>query len=200
MKPQEQLENHYNPRLEKYTETHRILDWESREAQMARFRVLLSSVPLEGKSLLDVGCGCGDLLALLKEEGIRAEYTGVDILPGMIEKARDLHCSDCFLCGDIFENPGICRKSYDVVFTSGIFNLNLGNNQAFFHRALDVFTELAGSALVINLLDEASPDRDDRYFYFSPEKAAAEMALRGWKVSIVREYLDNDFTLVGRRA
>ena len=123
----------------------------------------------------------------------------MDILPGMIEKARDLHCSDCFLCGDIFENPGICRKSYDVVFTSGIFNLNLGNNREFFHRALDVFTELAGSSLVINLLDEASPGRDERYFYFSPEKAAADMASRGWKVTTHREYLDNDFTLVGLR-
>ena len=200
MKPMEKMKKHYYPRLEEYMETHRILDWESREAQFARFRVLTDNVNLEGKSVLDVGCGCGDLFSMLREDGIEAEYRGVDILPEMIRKARDLHGDKLFICGDIFKDTSVCSEHFDVVFTSGIFNLNLGNNQEFFSNSLSTLSRLAEENLVINLLDESSPGRDDSYFYFNPEKASGELESFGWNVKIIKGYLDNDFTLLGYRS
>lgn len=198
MKPEKKIQNHYNPRLKKYEETHKILDWESREAQYARFDVLVNNVDLQGRSILDVGCGCGDLFAALKEKGLAMEYTGVDLLPGMIEKAQSLHDDGRFLCGDLFGSETICRDSFDVVFTSGIFNLNLGNNAAFFEAALPVLHGHADEVLVINLLNESSPDRDDHYFYFNPAEAQAKMEALGRRVTVINDYLSNDFTLIGR--
>lgn len=197
MRNKEKIKNHYYPRLEKFRETHKILDWESREAQFARFEVLTRHVSLDGKSVLDAGCGCGDLFSMLKEKGIKVSYTGVDILPAMIEKAQSLHDEGQFLCGDLFGEEPVCTEKFDVVFTSGIFNLNLGNNAAFFDAALPVLHKLAGETLVINLLDEASPDRDEKYFYFNPEDAKAKMESFGRQVTIVKDYLLNDFTLIG---
>ena len=199
MKPEEKMQNHYNPRLEAYAETYKILDWESHNAQFARFRVLTDNVTLGGKSLLDVGCGCGDLFRLLNEQGIDVDYLGVDILPGMIEKAKSIHENADFICGDLFKDSSFCKNVYNVVFTSGIFNLNLGNNRDFFETALFKFTELAADNLVINLLDEKSPDRDERYFYFNPEEAAGLLESHGWRVKIIRGYLNNDFTLIGNK-
>ncbi len=197
MRPEELLKNHYNPRLEKYNETYRILDWESREAQIARFGVLLDNINIEGLSILDVGCGCGDLFGMLNERGLDVKYTGVDILPGMIDKARSVHKGGEFHCGDIFASDEICRCSYDVVFSSGIFNLNLGNNMQFFDTAVPVLKKLASKYLVVNLLDESSPGRDEKYFYFNPDEAARKIKESGIKVKVIRDYLNNDFTLIG---
>jgi hypothetical protein len=83
-----------------------------------------------------------------------------------------------------------------VIYASGIFNLNLGNNLDFFDRALETFTRMAEKFIVITLLDEASPDRDDNYFYFNPEQAVLKLKNTGWNVSVLKGYLVNDFTLI----
>ena len=195
---QEKINSHYQPRLKKYDETFKILDWETQETQHARFNVLIDNLPLEGKSLLDVGCGCGDLLSVLKGRGISLEYSGVDILPGMIEKARSLHPDGRFFCGDLFSSTFFFKERFAVVFVSGVFNLNLGNNAAFFDAALPVLHDYAKEALVINLLDETSPHRDDKYFYFNADEARSKMEVLGRRVRLIDGYLNNDFTLIGR--
>ncbi len=196
MKPSDKIKKHYNPRLKQYQETHQILDWESREAQVARFEVLINQVDLSGRSVLDVGCGCGDLFGLLSEKGIDVDYTGVDILPGMIEKAQSLHDGGRFICGDLFGDGSICQDVFDVVFTSGIFNLNLGNNGAFFDAALPVLDNHAGEVLVVNLLHHESPGRDDRYFYFDPAAVKTRLEKMGRRVELIDDYLQNDFTVL----
>jgi cyclopropane fatty-acyl-phospholipid synthase-like methyltransferase len=192
----DKLKTHYNPRLKKFSETYQIHDWESREAQTARFRVLFDNIPLEGMSILDIGCGCGDLYTLLLEAELDIDYTGIDILPGMVDKALSLHKDARFLCGDLFSDNKICNKKYDVIYTSGIFNLNLGNNADFFKRAVETFTGMAEKYIVITLLDEASPGRDDTYYYFNPQHAASAVKNAGWNVSVIKGYLANDFTLI----
>ena len=195
----DKLKTHYSPRLKNFRETYQILDWESREAQTARFNVLLENVPLEGMTILDIGCGCGDLYTLLLEAAPDTDYTGIDILPEMVDKAMSMHKDARFLCGDLFSDDSVCNKKYDVIYTSGIFNLNLGNNADFFIRAVETFTRMAEKYIVITLLDEASPDRDDKYFYFNPQKAAAAVKNAGWNVSVRKGYLANDFTLICSR-
>ena len=78
------LKNHYEPRLQKYTENSRVLDWESEDAQLKRFRAMTDNIDLNGKRILDIGCGCGDLYGMLKASETRIIYTGVDILEKMV--------------------------------------------------------------------------------------------------------------------
>ena len=59
---------------------------------------------------------------------------------------------------------------FDIVFCSGIFNLNLGDNVGLLNEALGIFFKLAREAVVFNLLDEGSPDKDNRYYYFSQDR------------------------------
>ena len=66
MKHRERIRRHYEPRLDRETEPYRILDWASPQSQEARFQVLADEVPLAGKTLLDVGCGLGDLYGFLR--------------------------------------------------------------------------------------------------------------------------------------
>jgi 2-polyprenyl-6-hydroxyphenyl methylase / 3-demethylubiquinone-9 3-methyltransferase len=62
-----------------------------------RREFIASRVPLEGRRVLDVGCGGGLLSEALARAG--AEVTGIDLAPGMVEVAR-LHAAESGLAID----------------------------------------------------------------------------------------------------
>lgn len=179
-----------------------ILGWESEEAQRMRFDMLLSAVDLDGMELLDVGCGTGNLLEHIISKGINVEYTGVDLLDKMIDRAKSKGLAGEFIHADIFEDRIFENESFDVIYTSGIFNLDLGNNIDFLKRAIGLFLDLSRQYVVFNLLHRDSPDREDKYFYTSPDEVGElleEYSDRIENVQFIEAYLKNDFTVVIRK-
>lgn len=200
------LQGHYEHRIDRFGGTYKVLDWESRAAQYTRFAVLNDYVSLEEKSLLDVGCGLGDLKTYFEEHGYGPDYTGVDILSKMVDAAKYAHKDGRFVCADIFsitkdEREALLeRKTFDVIFSSGIFNLDFGNNEAFLQKAVECFTSLADEYIVFNLLDKKSPDPEPGYAYYDPVEIKTQLAVYSdWEVCIVDDYLPNDFSVVMRR-
>ena len=199
MKKLDIIKSYYEGNMARGLPEYGILGWESEEAQRTRFDIMLSRVDLEGKKLLDVGCGTGNLYEYIKSKGINVKYTGVDILGKMIEKARAKSLDAEFINVDTFKNNIFAQKSFDIIYTSGIFNLDLGNNKEFLADALDLFFRISRETVVFNLLNIASPNREDRYFYFHPNEVSeilAEFSDILVKTEFVESYLDNDFTIV----
>lgn len=194
----EVVKSHYEPRIGRYRKGHEITDWEDEESQRERFRIFTDTVPLEGCSLLDVGCGIGDLYAYLQEQKIRASYTGIDILPGMIEKARERFPRLPLHVGDIFTDSPFKAKSFDVVYCSGIFNLQMGDNRALLQRALPRFFDHSRGWVVFNLLDPDHFADNCRYCCFKPEEVLSWVAAYSADARIYRDYVPNDFTIVAR--
>ncbi len=193
------LKDHYVPRIRPDREGYEILDWEDRESQYSRFDVLISSVDLQGKSLLDVGCGIGDLCVYLNGKGLEVDYRGVDILEDMIKEAmRRCDKGDCFLAADLLEEDPFGPGSFDVAFCSGIFNLETGNNQELLDQFLPRLKGLTREAVVINLLSVKSPDITEGYHYFDPLKVREQCLQMYSSVEIKEGYLNNDFTLICR--
>lgn len=196
----ERLKRHYEPRIHPEKEGYQILDWEDQSSQRRRFDALIRAVDLAGKRLLDLGCGVGDLCLYLEEKKIACEYTGVDILDCMIGEA----CRRCeggrFLQADLLTEEPFPPRSFDVVFCSGIFNLETGDNRQLLTRYLGRLPLFAGEAVVINLLSVNSPDRQERYHYFDPHKVREEALKLYRRVEIDQGYLKNDFTLVCRES
>ena len=181
---------------------HEILGWESEEAQNLRFQVFADAVGLENKSLLDVGCGLGNLLTYLDKRGVCFDYTGVDILERMIRQATRRCTSGTFIRGDVFTENIFRDNSFDAVFASGIFNLNLGNNETFFPDAVKKLYGIAREYLAFNLLHTHSPDRDDRFYYYHPDEVRewlTSQLIGNPDIRIISEYLPNDFTVVIRK-
>lgn len=175
-----------------------ILGWESEAAQELRFKQLVGNIDLNGKTILDVGCGTGNLLEYISRKFKDFNYTGIDVLPHMIQRAGEKKLNGRFVCMDLFKSNPYGYKTFDVVFSSGIFNLNLGNNQEFLMDAVDIFQNLAREAISFNLLWDKSADKDVKYFYFSPEEVQDILSSKYsdiWQVSIVKGYLHNDFTV-----
>ncbi len=192
------LQQHYVPRFSK-DENAAILDWENKSAQYMRFKAVTDNIELQNKRFLDVGSGLGDFLTHCENLDIDIDYTGVDILDEMTESARKKHPDAKFVTADIFKSDIFEDTAFDVVYTSGIFNLNLNNNHIFFMQAIDKFIRISDDVIVFNLLHERSTAKENKYFYNNPEKIYNLMIEKFREVQIVDNYLENDFTVICRK-
>lgn len=193
-----QIRRHYVPRITPGRPHYDILDWASSSSQQTRFEVLLRVANPQGRSLLDVGCGLGDLASFLSERGIDVDYTGVDVVPEMVAQARQNHPAGRFVIGDPFDTgddplPG---ETFDVVFCSGTLNLNLGNNMQFLPQALWAMLRRTQDMMVVNLLHIRDTRRDRQYFRYDPQRAMELlMDLGAREITLFEDYLPNDFTV-----
>lgn len=196
---------------------YKILGWESRDAQYKRFSILAKNINLNKKKILDVGSGLGDLYHFLTQ-GLHwsIEYVGTDILPKMVEMAENqaekiclpdgVNASYRFFNTDIFteETEKLKNIKFDVVYTSGIFNLNLGNNENFLKSSFEKFSKITNEYFVCSLLSDKSLDKEDKYFYYNDEiiKKAMENVKKLYPLAeykIVSGYLPNDMTVIWQK-
>lgn len=202
MRKKDIITDYYDGELRRDPGKFQHLGWENQEAQFRRFSVLTEHVRLESKKILDVGCGLGHLVDHLKEKKINADYTGVDLLSSMAKDALERHENCRFVAGDLFAENLFEEKSFDVIYCSGIFNLNMGNNRDFLLMAISHFLSLTREAVVFNLLHKKSPRREDKFFYFYPDQVIRDLELLPQQIDsiqLIENYLENDFTLILRQ-
>jgi len=193
------IRRHYELRIRDDAPGYRAADWSDRRAQELRFEVLVNNVALNGRSLLDVGCGTGDLWDFLRKRGIQADYLGVDLLDKMIEAACKRHPDARFLAIDIFQPDSLPGELFDVVFASGVFNLDVGNNRDFLPRAIARLIELSADTTVFNLLHARADVRHGHCVYWQPEDIRAMLTDFPGDVKALDDYLLNDFTVICRK-
>lgn len=208
----ERIRRHYESRIDPSRENFDVLDWGSREAQEARFAALAAvlramaattraGVPTVGTvqpapCLLDVGCGLADLRRYLAERELDIRYVGVDLTLAILREARRRSGKVALLQADAIAAPPFRSGSIDVVFCSGVFNLNLGNNREFIGHALPRLTRLATRCVVANFLHVRTAHRYPHCFYTDPETVGACVAGHVRSVEVRDDYLPNDFTVV----
>ncbi len=207
MRKRDLIRQHYEPRVHRDRESYDILDWASRESQQARFGVLLrvlqriaaGTLGVPGPRplrLLDVGCGLADLRLFLESRHVPVSYTGVDLVAVVLREAKRRQRHAELLVADMFDAAPFRPGAFDVVFASGIFNLNLGNNAAFIRRAVPQLVSLARTCAVTNFLHVRTPQHYPHCVYFDPRQLAVDFAGYCQRVETVDDYLENDFTLV----
>ena len=114
----------------------------------------------------------------------------------MVQAAKRNHPAHDFVQGDIFQANPFEPESFDVVFCSGAFNLNLGNNEQFLPRAVAALLELAREHAVFNLLHSRAASQERTYFYCHPDQVREMLRGCPCQVRIVDDYLHNDFTVI----
>ena len=116
------IASYFDERARRFGDDPRALDWSSRTAQQARFRVL-SEIGIEtGHSVLDVGCGQGDFCLWLQENGIRVDYVGLDLSEQMLTVARAKVPHARLFKGSVCDLEAELGR-FDWVVASGIFYL-----------------------------------------------------------------------------
>ena len=141
----------------------------------------------------------GDLYGFLRRKGIRADYTGVDILKEMVGLAAKRYPRGRFLRGDPLSEKIFPNKSFDVVYASGVFNLETGDNERFIAKAMRRLCELSAGSAAVSLLHRHSPHMEKQYHYYSPEaivRIVERIPAAIKRIEIIEHYLKNDFTVV----
>ena len=143
----------YERRLREHGHSPETLGWGKLGREHVRFQVMTDVVQEVGAaSVLDVGCGFADLFDHLVAQGWNGEYSGIDIVPGLLAEARERHPSLDLQEADVasYESAG----TFDVVVASGVFNARLrsGDNRAHITRSVERMYELASRAVCIDFL------------------------------------------------
>jgi ubiquinone/menaquinone biosynthesis C-methylase UbiE len=76
------------------------------------------------ESVVEIGCGCGCLLAYLRAHGFRGEYLGIDLVAGFIEKAQARFAGDNaarFMVGNFLEMQEDDLPKHDYYVATSIF-------------------------------------------------------------------------------
>ena len=162
-----------------------------------RFDALLAPVELEGRRLLDFGCGLGHLCDHLAERGIDCDYLGVDIVPDFIDSNRTAYPARCFeLIGDIADIKG----RFDVIVASGVFNLryldDAAANEAYVRSRIKQLFELCDDALSLDFMtSHVDFQRDDAFHADPGEMFSFAMREMGRRVVINHCYMPFEFCL-----
>jgi SAM-dependent methyltransferase len=167
-------ETHYSGKIKKYGPTFKGVDWGYEKGQQIRFEQLLKPIDLPKVStIIDYGCGYGALLDYLDQKGFRGDYTGYDISPRMVSKAKELHK---FKGEHIYYTANASNlKESDYTLASGIFNVKLKTCDKkwcdYILYTLDQIAKLSRLGFVFNILSSRTPQelKENDLFYADPD-------------------------------
>lgn len=188
------LTEDYDKSLQEFGPGPKALLWWDYRSMAIRFRELVKSVPLEGKSILDAGCGMGDLLPYLYAKTPEFRYLGVDKQADFIEIAKKRYEGHDFKVGDPLTNR---IGMFDVVISSGVMN---GNAKGWMEKRQQMIANLfdqTGEVLAFNMAGGLKPIPNDTLIAYADAKAIFEYCKTLTKrVNLNTDYLYNDFTIV----
>lgn len=185
----------YQRGLEKYGESPEALHWYDYRSMGLRFRNLVKDIEIEDRSVLDAGCGMGDLIPYLYARSANFRYLGVDINPGFIAIAKKRYKGHDFAVGNPFS--GKYGRRADLVFSSGVMNINVKNWQRHRLQMIKALFELANEALIFNMAGGYGPQPTDSLIAYADARQVVDYCTRlTTKLQVRADYLPEDFTLV----
>ncbi|OHA84309.1 MAG: hypothetical protein A2937_02115 [Candidatus Yonathbacteria bacterium RIFCSPLOWO2_01_FULL_47_33b] len=181
----------YEDTLNTYGNDARSVHWADTETQRVRFEVLNGVAALGNKSVLDVGCGLGDLYKFFISKEIPVEYTGIDIVPAFVDRARERFPGAVFSVEDIFS----VRGEYDYVLASGALNFMVADSKQYYFSMIKKMFELSKKGLAFNMLNNAEHPTDDTLVSYDIDEVTAYCKTLSDHVVMTRGYLPWDFTV-----
>lgn len=158
------IKEHYRNLFKIYGDSYQAAQWSNRETQEKRFEVLTQIANLEGKSILDFGCGTGDLAHYLDKINVKVTYTGVDIVDELLDCAKEKYPRHRF--GKLEDFSG---EKFDFVLISGVFNNKIEDNTQFYQNTLIALKEFCKEGIAFNMLSKYVDFYDEKLFYEYPE-------------------------------
>ncbi len=194
-KAQRELHNFWQERIKTFGNSFEVVGW-TKESQQKRFAALSQLGKLDGATLLDVGCGRGDLLSYFLNNNIDIEYTGYDLNPEMIEFCRELHpkYTANFKVSNILEEK--VGQSFDYVSCIGVLNqVTTPDSPEFATGFIKQLFAIAGKAVAVSITSLHAPYKTPDTFYFDPAEMLQRVSSITTCMRLDHSYLQNDFTL-----
>jgi len=168
-KDKQRIINRYNERLTLYGDDIRTLASGTDERRRLRFKILSGIGIFDGVSVLDVGCGFGDLYSYLNENNYEVDYTGYDINSELLSVARRKYPSVHFEEKDIQMDT---FPEFDYIVSTSAFNLKLEtvDNYEYIGEIMNICHEHCRHGVAIDLMSSYVDYETAAAFHYSPEK------------------------------
>jgi SAM-dependent methyltransferase len=185
----------YEEAFLQYGESPESLQWGNYRSMALRFRQLVAGLDINGRRILDVGCGMGDLLPYLYAKSSDFNYLGVDIVSEFIEIAKKRYKGHDFKLADPFTEK--LHQKFDLIFLSGVLNIKVPNYQEERKERIKKLFGLAGEAFAFNMAGtwKQLPDAYPVSYMRTQEVLDFCLTLTP-KVILRSHYLPRDFTIV----
>jgi len=154
---------------------------------------LSEAIPLEDRSILDVGCGFADFECYLASRFTRIRYSGIDICEAMVAEALRIDPTLDVGVANLLNLPS--KKQFDLVTANGILYL-LGENAWPIMQSLIIrMYDLCREAVAFNSLSAWTTDKEKGEFYPDPLLVLEFCrTLTPWVV-LRHDYHPRDFTI-----
>jgi cyclopropane fatty-acyl-phospholipid synthase-like methyltransferase len=168
--------------------------WASPHTQAARFEAICRLVDLNGRNLLDVGCGRGDFLDYLIGQRVKvASYVGIEGVPELAEAARTKgHDRAQILQADFVAEPARLFVGAQVIVFSGSLNTM---DVATFYSTLKRAFDAAGEMVVFNFLCSSKLAGADYLVWHRVEEVMEFARTLSARVRKLEDYLPGDCTV-----
>jgi cyclopropane fatty-acyl-phospholipid synthase-like methyltransferase len=196
---------HWNRRARVFGLNLKTLAYGSMKTQYRKFDILTSTFPKERITLLDVGCGFGDLDQYLKQHGYDVDYYGVDISSEIVSLANHAYPERRIICADILHQTVFKGIIFDYVVSTGVNCFNHKKNLEFERNLICKMFNLCKLEAVIGLQSEAakwhSAQNQDQDSWYSNPGDYLNYVLKNlspW-ANLMHDYMLHDFTLFVRK-
>ena len=187
-------EKYYNKLLKKFRSGPKIAGWGSKKSQETRFKSLINNIDISKKiSMLDVGCGRGDMLSFIKNKKIKTiKYSGLDLNKNFINIAKKKHKVNKFYCGDFLK---LNVKNYDIICISGLLNLKTNNHENFLKRIIKKGLLKSKKKFIFNIMSSYSPFKEKKFYYSDPIVLSNFLKTINPQFVVDHTYFKHDFTV-----
>jgi SAM-dependent methyltransferase len=182
----------YDRRLESMGAVPEALGW-TKNRHVLRYHALLEPWKLTDESLLDFGCGFGDMFAYCREHWPCVRYQGVDLNPSLIAVGRERY-PDASLQATNVLRDGL-TGTWDVIVASGVFNLKLSDNWGFVRSIFDLFARHARKGFAANFLSNRVDYTLAETFHADPVRVLELAYSYGNRVALRNDYMPFEFAV-----
>jgi len=172
----------------------RGLNWISKKSQRVRFDIItyLLKDELSTCSIIDAGCGFGDLYLFWEEMGISVKnYVGLDCMQNFIDICQDRLPKVTFTCRDILKDD---LPYADWYVASGTLNILSSFQTWLFLEKMLVSSKIG---IVFNILEGSK--KSENFNYQTKEDIIAFAKSKDFTCRVKNDYLKHDMTVEIRK-
>lgn len=189
------ISNYYDSKFVKYGSDLKTIGWSNKDDQQLRFSYLLKNINLKNKSILDVGCGFGDLSKFIsKKTRSNFRYLGIDISRNIINYAKNNNKKKniIFKHSDL---DSLRERRFDICVASGSLSYNHSHNKKFTEDYIKKMFQISKYAVCVNFLSDYSDFTVSKNAHYSPEKIFKFAKNLSSKVNLYHDYPLYEFTI-----
>lgn len=185
----------YNNRFEQYGRDIKTVGWGDESSQHLRFEVLFRGLNLKGKTILDVGCGLGDLVPYLERRtNGDFNYIGIDIAEKLISSAVSTYGGKGreFFVGDIFS---LRVHHVDISILSGALSFKTPGIEDYARETMRIMFERSREVASLNFLTNYVDFELEKNQHYQPEMVYSWAKKLSKRVNLIDDYPLYEFTV-----